>query len=109
MERMGHTSPQVALRYQPVMAGRDQAIAVALEEPVPGRRHPAARASGRAAEWHASGMRPARKLSGSRPPRSWWALSWRVGGGDDGTRTHDPLLAKQVLFQLSYIPVESSL
>ena len=26
-------------------------------------------------------------------------------GGDDGTRTHDPLLAKQVLFQLSYIPV----
>jgi hypothetical protein len=27
------------------------------------------------------------------------------GGGDDGTRTHDPLLAKQVLFQLSYIPI----
>jgi hypothetical protein len=26
-------------------------------------------------------------------------------GGDDGTRTHDPLLAKQVLFQLSYVPV----
>ena len=26
------------------------------------------------------------------------------GGGDDGTRTHDPLLAKQVLFQLSYVP-----
>jgi hypothetical protein len=25
--------------------------------------------------------------------------------GDDGTRTHDPLLAKQVLFQLSYIPM----
>jgi integrase len=32
MERMGHTSPQVALRYQPVMAGRDQAIAAALDE-----------------------------------------------------------------------------
>jgi hypothetical protein len=33
-------------------------------------------------------------------------LSWgnECGGGDDGTRTHDPLLAKQVLFQLSYIP-----
>jgi hypothetical protein len=30
MERMGHTSPQVALRYQHVMAGRDQAIAAAL-------------------------------------------------------------------------------
>ncbi len=25
--------------------------------------------------------------------------------GDDGTRTHDPLLAKQVLYQLSYIPL----
>jgi integrase len=32
MERMGHTSPQVALRYQHVMAGRDQAIAAALDE-----------------------------------------------------------------------------
>jgi hypothetical protein len=32
MERMGHTSPAVALRYQHVMAGRDQAIAVALDE-----------------------------------------------------------------------------
>jgi Phage integrase family len=31
MERMGHTSPQVALRYQHVMAGRDQAIAAALD------------------------------------------------------------------------------
>jgi hypothetical protein len=34
MERMGHTSPAVALRYQHVMAGRDQAIAAALDEPV---------------------------------------------------------------------------
>jgi len=32
MERMGHTSPQVALRYQHVLAGRDQAIGVALDE-----------------------------------------------------------------------------
>ena len=32
MERMGHTSPAVALRYQHVMAGRDQAIATALDE-----------------------------------------------------------------------------
>jgi integrase len=32
MDRMGHTSPQVALRYQHVMAGRDQAIAAALDE-----------------------------------------------------------------------------
>ncbi len=32
-------------------------------------------------------------------------LSRRLSGGDDGTRTHDPLLAKQVLFQLSYVPL----
>jgi hypothetical protein len=32
MERMGHTSPAVALRYQHVRAGRDQAIAAALDE-----------------------------------------------------------------------------
>jgi hypothetical protein len=28
----------------------------------------------------------------------------RKGGGDEGTRTPDPLLAKEVLSQLSYIP-----
>ena len=27
-------------------------------------------------------------------------------GGDDGNRTHDPLLAGQVLSQLSYTPVQ---
>jgi hypothetical protein len=32
MERISHTSPAVALRYQHVMAGRDQAIAAALDE-----------------------------------------------------------------------------
>ena len=30
-------------------------------------------------------------------------------GGDDGVRTHDPLLAGQVLSQLSYTPIEFSL
>ena len=28
-----------------------------------------------------------------------------TGGGDDGIRTHDPLLAGQVLSQLSYTPI----
>ena len=29
----------------------------------------------------------------------------KISGGDDGIRTHDPLLAGQVLSQLSYTPV----
>ena len=29
----------------------------------------------------------------------------RIFGGDEGIRTHDPLLAKQVLSQLSYTPM----
>ena len=35
------------------------------------------------------------------------ATEWLVlkNGGDDGNRTHDPLLAGQVLSQLSYTPV----
>lgn len=29
------------------------------------------------------------------------------GGGDEETRTPDPLLAKEMLFQLSYVPSEA--
>ena len=36
-------------------------------------------------------------------------LSALPGGGDDGNRTHDPLLAGQVLSQLSYTPVSTGL
>ena len=35
------------------------------------------------------------------------ALLFCTFGGDDGIRTHDPLLAGQVLSQLSYTPVFS--
>ncbi len=31
------------------------------------------------------------------------------GGGDEETRTPDPLLAKEMLFQLSYVPLPASL
>ena len=54
---------------------------------------------------------PTSRLSGARsnllsyeplfPQRS---LTFAVIGGDDGIRTHDPLLAGQVLSQLSYTP-----
>jgi integrase len=49
MERMGHTSPAVALRYQHVMADRRGAIAAALDglaraaQQATGRRRPRAR------------------------------------------------------------------
>ena len=37
----------------------------------------------------------------------WLAFfSKKVTGGDDGIRTHDPLLAGQVLSQLSYTPIK---
>ena len=32
----------------------------------------------------------------------------KISGGDDGIRTHDPLLAGQVLSQLSYTPILNS-
>jgi hypothetical protein len=31
----------------------------------------------------------------------------RLSGGDEETRTPDPLLAKEMLYQLSYVPVRS--
>ena len=45
-----------------------------------------------------------------RPLSRWYIRSFHllVGfptGGDDGNRTHDPLLAGQVLSQLSYTPI----
>ena len=37
------------------------------------------------------------------------AQSRESSGGDERTRTADPLLAKQVLYQLSYVPAPSIL
>ena len=46
----------------------------------------------------------------------WWfpcsfpsGIPFRRFGGDDGVRTHDPLLAGQVLSQLSYTPIPMGL
>ena len=38
----------------------------------------------------------------------WWRRTLSAGG-DDGIRTHDPLLAGQVLSQLSYTPIPRAL
>ena len=45
---------------------------------------------------------PVRIASDAEPEGSYIQLSL---GGDDGIRTHDPLLAGQVLSQLSYTPI----
>ena len=57
-----------------------------------------------------SGLEPPTScLSGTRSNHlSYEPLSGEgpvSGGGDDGIRTHDPLLAGQVLSQLSYTPI----
>ena len=52
------------------------------------------------------------RLSGARSNHLSYAPLWLLvasspscSGGDDGNRTHDPLLAGQVLSQLSYTPI----
>jgi hypothetical protein len=43
-----------------------------------------------------------RKQNLSRP--STWEMQQSAYGGDNGIRTRDLLLAKQALYQLSYVP-----
>src|SRR5215216_5939942 len=68
----------------------------------------------RAVRGRAGRVRPKRLTTAVRPLRS----STRpcpsprgtlrgVGSGDERTRTADPLLAKQVLYRLSYVPVST--
>jgi hypothetical protein len=49
-----------------------------------------------------------RSLGMSRGMCLLLALAPGRGGGDEETRTPDPLLAKEMLFQLSYVPVSRS-
>ena len=48
---------------------------------------------------------PTSRLSGARSNHLSYEPLWSQPGGDDGIRTHDPLLAGQVLSQLSYTPM----
>ena len=49
---------------------------------------------------------PTSRLSGARSNQLSYEPSFAPrSGGDDGIRTHDPLLAGQVLSQLSYTPI----
>jgi hypothetical protein len=44
------------------------------------------------------------RFPGSSRVSSIACAPWGGGGGDEETRTPDPLLAKEVLYQLSYVP-----
>jgi hypothetical protein len=50
--------------------------------------------------------RPVRSIGSSSGPEFFDCLSGARGGGggDEETRTPDPLLAKEMLYQLSYVP-----
>jgi hypothetical protein len=96
MARIWHASAAAALRYQHVIDGQDADIVKYLERfgeepPVPARAHDDA--ANTAAGGHAVGT-PNDPLAITDAPD---ARDLDFRGGDDGTRTHDPLLAKQVL------------
>ena len=96
MSRIGHASAAAALRYQHVIDGQDADIVRYLERfgeepPVPTRAHHDT--SMPDSGGHAVGT-PARRPPAPGEPQ---APDQGFCGGDDGTRTHDPLLAKQVL------------
>src|SRR5215469_2744609 len=88
--RMGHDSVRAAMIYQHAVAEADQKIADALDERIA--------TVGRVEHAKANGTRAIRAMIPARVSP----------GGANGTRTRDPLLAKQVLFQLSYSPSESA-
>ena len=96
MARIGHASAAAALRYQHVIDGQDADIVKYLERfgeepPVPSRAHDDTPETVRGG--HAVGTPPGpAEVTGEEERRD---QDFR--GGDDGTRTHDPLLAKQVL------------
>jgi len=96
MARIGHASASAALRYQHVIDGQDAEIVQYLERfgdhplstPSTDYDPPVADRKG-----HEVGTPPGTANGGADPQ----APDQGFLGGGDGTRTHDPLLAKQVL------------
>jgi integrase len=113
MRRAGHKSPVAALHYQHATDDRDRVLAEALAEL--GRRAverptgvstsdgPEPANQTLSSDVPRVSPRDGRAMEGDEGPedRSQWAvvvpLTRKNDGGDDGTRTRDPLLAKQVL------------
>ena len=96
MARIGHASAAAALRYQHVIDGQDAEIVSYLERFGNDASVPV-RAPGDAtvtdSGGHAVGTPTSSELALDKVQRPDQDLR----GGGDGTRTHDPLLAKQVL------------
>ena len=97
MQRMGHSTVAAALRYQHVVDGQQDAIADYLDG--------VARASfsdrESPSEPDACGTFVARNSAGDETETGENAVTSDNGGGRCGARTHDPLLVREVLFQLS--------
>jgi len=96
MARIGHASAAAALRYQHVIDGQDAEIVRYLERfgeepPVPSHAH--YDAPGTAPGGHVGGTPRGSEPATDDPQRP----DQHICGGDDRTRTGDPLLAKQVL------------
>jgi integrase len=96
MARIGHASAAAALRYQHVIDGQDADIVRYLERfgegpPVPSRANDDTAETAVAGHAVGTPSDPA-EVTDELQPRDQ-----QLRGGDDGTRTHDPLLAKQVL------------
>jgi Phage integrase family len=96
MSRIGHSSAAAAIRYQHVLDGQDADIARFLDGLATGHEQPSETADDPQPpeRWGTRGARHLRLVKDQEP----LATSGQEQlGGDDGTRTHDPLLAKQVL------------
>ena len=96
MARIGHASAAAALRYQHVIDGQDADIVHYLERfgrnpPVPTRDHDHTPETVRGGYVVGTTTDPTPVTDNQQAPDQDFR------GGDDGTRTHDPLLAKQVL------------
>jgi integrase len=101
MARMGHASPRAALIYQHATPDRDKALADALSQIAAARLRPTrtepAKAVGPTPTATQCSLNVPSTPSNVTPIRPADHKSAGQSGGDDGTRTHDPLLAKQVL------------
>lgn len=97
MQRMGHSTVGAALRYQHVVDGQQDAIADYLD----GVARTAISDRESQSEPDACGTFVARKAAGDGTETAENAVTSDNDGGRCGVRTHDPLLVREVLFQLS--------